>query len=89
MRTGSRTKGRYLGGQEEEVAANTDDHNDDDDDDGHNAVWNIYRYDTGIWGFIDSFRVVLVCGMRKWYTNFIDSARGNRWKCTAKGKYDW
>ena len=36
MRTGSRTRGRYLGGQEEEVAANTDDHNDDDDDDDHN-----------------------------------------------------
>ena len=37
-------------------------------------VWSIYRYDTGIWGFIDSFRVVLVYGMRKWYTNFFDSA---------------
>ena len=40
------------------------------------AVFHIYRYDTGIWGFIDSFRVVLVCGMRKWYTNFIDSCSG-------------
>ena len=50
------------------------------------AVFYIYRYDTGIWGFIDSFRVVLVCGMRKWYTSFIDSARGKRWKCTAKGQ---
>ena len=29
-------------------------------------VFHLYRYDTGIWGFIDSFRVVLVSGMRKW-----------------------
>ena len=34
------------------------------------AVFNIYRYDTGIWGFIDSFRVVLVNGMRKWYASY-------------------
>ena len=33
------------------------------------AVFHIYRYETGIWGFIDSFRVVLVCGMRKWYAS--------------------
>ena len=34
------------------------------------AVFDIYRYDTGIWGFIDSFRVVLVNGMRKWYASY-------------------
>ena len=33
-------------------------------------VFDIYRYDTGIWGFIDSFRVVLVNGMRKWYASY-------------------
>ena len=34
------------------------------------AVFHIYRYETGIWGFIDSFRVVLACGMRKWYASY-------------------
>ena len=34
------------------------------------SVFDIYRYDTGIWGFIDSFRVVLVNGMRKWYASY-------------------
>ena len=37
---------------------------------GARAVFDIYRYDTGIWGFIDSFRVVLVNGMRKWYASY-------------------
>ena len=34
------------------------------------SVFDIYRYDTGIWGFIDFFRVVLVNGMRKWYASY-------------------
>ena len=33
------------------------------------AVFHIYQNLSGIWGFLDSFQVVLVCGMRKWYAS--------------------